>query len=90
MFLFFRALQKASKKDERLKELTLKDCGMKWRRFKSELYNKYVKPVAETPELYKHPPPQYDFITQEVWDEFVSQRLTYNYKVFLYSCNRFL
>ena len=42
---------------------------------------KYVRPYLDTPEVSKHRPQQYDFITHEVWEEFVRQKLTDEYQV---------
>ncbi|XP_060674060.1 uncharacterized protein LOC132804120 [Ziziphus jujuba] len=73
-------IKKSSNKDENLKKQTLIDCAVKWRRFKSCMYLNYVKLYLGMPEVSKHRPQVYDFITQDVWDEFVSQRLTDDYQ----------
>lgn len=60
----------------------LKNAGAAWKNFKNKLTTEYI-----AQGLTEQPPEIYDFIDQEVWDRFVAQRTSAEFKVYI--CNTF-
>lgn len=58
------------------------DCRARWHEFKHYLYKHFVRPYLEMPNMFKH---EYKFITQDVWDDFIRQRLNDEFYLFIKS-----
>jgi len=62
--------------EDHQKKNILKDSGKKWKDFKNSLTRRYI-----SKSLIESPPPNYDFIEQEVWDDFSASRTTTEFQV---------
>jgi len=62
--------------DESYRNDMLKSAGLAWKFFK----NKLTRYINEEGSI-EQPPAIYDFIDNEVWDRFVAQRNTAEFKV---------
>lgn len=62
---------------ELAKKRALQSTGRKWRDFKSNLTEMFIKLGMSDEEILK----KYDHITKEVWAEFKAKRMTDDWKV---------
>ena len=62
--------------DESYRNDMLKSAGQAWKNFKNKLTKEYIAKW-----LIEQPPEMYDFIDKEVWDIFVAQRNSAEFKV---------
>ena len=74
-------MQKRYNKPEEYRKRTLAECAIKWRKFKSNLYTEYVRPFLREPENFSTPPEGYDYISQDVWEDFLCTRLSDEFQV---------
>jgi hypothetical protein len=62
--------------DESYRNDMLKSAGLAWKNFKNKLTKDYIRNW-----FIEQPPEIYDFIDMEVWDRFVAQRNSVEFKV---------
>ncbi|KAF5200830.1 hypothetical protein FRX31_009584 [Thalictrum thalictroides] len=68
------------KKDERRKRVSA--IGASWKKFKSLLTTKYIRPFEDDPERLRYPPKIYEkIIPQNDWEVFVKQRISDEFKL---------
>ncbi|KAF5185056.1 hypothetical protein FRX31_025357, partial [Thalictrum thalictroides] len=68
------------KKDERRKRVSA--IGASWKKFKSLLTTKYIRPFEDDPERLRYPPKIYEkIIPQNDWEVFVKQHISDEFKL---------
>ncbi|KAL6219773.1 hypothetical protein ACLB2K_007532 [Fragaria x ananassa] len=76
----WESVQEAFVVPKKLRKSVIASAATKWRDFKSRLTSKYIMRYMNDVNLIEFPPDDYRFITKDVWQEFVADRLSASFQ----------